>query len=123
MWAAGIGAAVTVTAALAGGWYEAVDKDVSVAMHKANIGALDFARSHDTCIGRAHGFAKEAECRASQDGTQWVCRAEYSTKRGSCPKRRGATVLEQWNSQFDALKSLCSEGRESACAAAVGAGG
>ena len=107
--------------ALAGGMVEGVDSDIGVAMQKANIGALKYAQSQGTCMGKGYGFAKEKDCHKSQDGKQWVCQAEYSEHKGSCPKNRDATLKQQIDSAIDTLNNLCSDGREGACAAAAAA--
>lgn len=107
-------------AANAGGWTEGVDKDIGVAMQKANLAALKYAQSQGGCMGKGYGFAKEKDCRRAKDGVQGVCKAEYSHNRGSCPKYRGQTLKDQIDQTIDTLNKLCSNGREAACAAAVG---
>lgn len=105
-----------ITAAFAGGWFEADEKDVRLAVLKANIGALKAAQARGTCMGKGYGYAKSADCKKTQDGKYWACKAEYSFHQGSCDK--GHNALQDLQTAEKAVEDFCSKNK-SACSSAA----
>lgn len=94
-----------------------IDADLAVAVAKANLLAAKGAVAVNRCMAY---YASPDQCTKTQDGTgRWQCRAAYSKYKKGC---KGHDVHTEVREAVENIKALCSEGRESACAAAVSGG-
>lgn len=95
--------------ALAGTGVFALDKDLEVAVQKANQKAAEAGRAHGTCMA---AFANAKQCEKVQEG-YWQCTAAYANHKKSCTSTN--TWQDALTGASEALKVMCGQGKATAC--------